>query len=78
MAQYIYGRNTVKEKLNSEEVIEQAYVLEGFKDDKLNSLLTKKNIKVIKCSRAKLDKIASNTFHQGIILKKVTVDHQLQ
>ena len=69
MAQYIYGRNTVKEKLNSEEVIEEAYVLEGLKDDKLNSLLTKKNIKVIKCSRAKLDKIASNTFHQGIILK---------
>ena len=69
MAQYIYGRNTVKEKLNSEEAIEEAYVLEGLKDDKLNSLLAKKKIKVIKCSRAKLDKIASNTFHQGIILK---------
>ena len=69
MAQYIYGRNTVKEKLSGDEVIEEAYILEGLKDDKLNSLLEKKRIKVIKCSRSKLDKIASNSFHQGIILK---------
>ena len=33
MAQYIYGRNTVKEKLNGEENIEEAYILDGLKDD---------------------------------------------
>lgn len=69
MAQYIYGRNTVKEKLSGDEVIEEAYILEGLKDDKLSSLLEKKRIKVIKCSRSKLDKIAGNSFHQGVILK---------
>ena len=63
MAQYIYGRNTVKEKLSGDEVIEEAYILEGLKDDKLSSLLEKKRIKVIKCSRSKLDKIAGNSFH---------------
>lgn len=69
MAQYIYGRNTVREKLHGEENIEEAYILEGFKDATITSLLTKKKIKVVKCNRSKLDKIANNTFHQGIILK---------
>jgi 23S rRNA (guanosine2251-2'-O)-methyltransferase len=69
MAQYIYGRNTVREKLNGDEVIEEAYILEGLKDDSLTNLLSKKKIKTIKCSRNRLDKIVNNTFHQGIILK---------
>lgn len=69
MAQYIYGRNTVKEKLNSNETIEEAYVLDNLKDDAIMNLLKKKNIKVIKCNRNKLDKIVNNTFHQGIIVK---------
>ena len=69
MAQYIYGRNTVKERLNSEENIEEVYVLEGLKDDSLLNLLNKKKVKVIKCNRNKLDKIANNSFHQGIIAK---------
>lgn len=69
MAQYVYGRNTVKEKLQSEETIEEAYILSGFKDDAITTLLTKKRIKTITCNRARLDKIANNTFHQGIIVK---------
>lgn len=69
MAQYIYGRNTVKEKLKSDENIDEAYVLETLKDDAIDSLLKKKKVKVVKCSRARLDKIANNSFHQGIILK---------
>lgn len=69
MAQYIYGRNTVREKLNSNETIEEAYILENLKDDAIMNLLKKKNIKVIKCNRNKLDKIVNNTFHQGIIIK---------
>ena len=69
MAQYIYGRNTVKEKLASDENIEEAYILDGLKDDKLMSLLSKKKIKINKCNRAKLDKIVNNSFHQGVILK---------
>lgn len=69
MAQYIYGRNTVKEKLESDENIEEAYILEGLKDDKLMNLLSKKKIKINKCNRARLDKIVNNSFHQGVILK---------
>lgn len=69
MAQYIYGRNTVKEKLNGDELIEEAYILEGLKDDKLMALLEKKRVRVVNCSRSRLDKIANNSFHQGIILK---------
>ena len=69
MAQYIYGRNTVREKLQSEENIEEAYILEGLKDDSIMSLLNKKKIKITKCSRAKLDKLVNNTFHQGVVLR---------
>jgi len=69
MAQYIYGRNTVKEKLESNESIEEAYVLDSLKDDKIISLLNKKKVKVVKCNRTRLDKIVNNQFHQGIILK---------
>lgn len=69
MAQYIYGRNTVKERLNGDENIEEVYVLEGLKDDSLMNLLVRKKVKLIKCNRNKLDKIANNSFHQGIIAK---------
>ncbi len=69
MAQYIYGRNTVKERLNGDENIEEVYVLEGLKDDSLMNLLSKKKVKIIKCNRARLDKIVNNSFHQGIIAK---------
>ena len=69
MAQYIYGRNTVREKLQGEENIEEAYMLDSFKDDAISKLLSKKKIPLIKCNRAKLDKIAGNSFHQGVILK---------
>ena len=69
MAQYIYGRNTVREKLNSDEVVEEAYIIEGLKEVSLIRLLEKKKIKTIKCYRNRLDKIVNNTCHQGIILK---------
>lgn len=69
MAQYIYGRNTSKEKLNSDEKIEEAYILDSLKDDSIMSLLNKKKIKITRCNRAKLDKLVNNSFHQGIVLR---------
>lgn len=69
MAQYIYGRNTVKEKLNSDEIVEEAYILETLKDDALINLLNKKKIKTVKCNRARLDKLVNNIHHQGIVIK---------
>lgn len=69
MAQYVYGRNTCKEKLNSDEKIVKAYILDTFKDMAIISLLSKKKVEIVKCSRAKLDKIVNNSFHQGIILE---------
>jgi 23S rRNA (guanosine2251-2'-O)-methyltransferase len=69
MAQYIYGKNTVKEKLNSNEEIEEAYVLDNLKDDALMNLFAKKKIKLIRCNRARLDKLVNNTFHQGVVIK---------
>ena len=69
MAQYIYGRNTVKERLNSDEEIEEVYLLDSINDEGILKLLNKKKVKVIRCSRTRLDKIAKNSFHQGIIAK---------
>lgn len=69
MAQYIYGRNTVKEKLKSDENIEEAYILDSLKDETLINLLNKKKIKITRCNRTRLDKIVNNSFHQGVIIK---------
>lgn len=69
MAQYIYGRNTVKEKLKSDEEIEEAYILENLKDETLINLLNKRKIKIVKCNRSKLDKLVKNSFHQGVVIK---------
>ena len=71
MAQYIYGRNTVKEKLQGQENIEEAYILEGLKDDSLTSLLSKKKIK----TKVEADQIAVK--HKKSSYFKVKVENKV-
>ena len=64
---YIYGKNVAKEKLNSSDKINKAYVSKKFKDSEILDTLFKKNIRVDFVDNKVLDKKV-NGLHQGIIL----------
>lgn len=65
---YIYGRNVVKEKLNTNEEIFRAYVSKKFRDQELINTLIKKNIRINFVDNKVLDQKV-NGLHQGIILE---------
>ena len=64
----VYGKNVAIEKLNSKDNINKIYLSNNFKDDKIISLINKRNIKVEVLDNYKLDKICKG-LHQGIILE---------
>lgn len=67
MSQYIYGRNAVMQRLNSEAKIHKLYILDNQKDEKVAQLSKKKHINVEYVSRKVLDSLAKGGKHQGII-----------
>ena len=64
----IYGKNVAFEKLNSGDTITKIYLSNKFNDDKIISLIKKRNIDVKVLDNRELDKIV-NGLHQGIILE---------
>lgn len=64
----VYGKNVAIEKLNSKDNINKIYLSNNFKDDKIISLINKRNIKVEVLDNYKLDKMCKG-LHQGIILE---------
>ena len=64
---YIYGKNVVKEKLESNDKINRAYVSKKFKNQEIIDALFKKNIRVDFVDNKVLDNKV-NGLHQGIIL----------
>ncbi len=75
MAQYIYGRNVIVSRVKELKDVEEVFVLDTFKDKGILDLLDKSRIKVIKCKKGKLDTLAGNEFHQGIVAKVHTYDY---
>ena len=75
MAQYIYGRNVIVARLKEAKDIEEVYLLDSFKDKYIIDLLNKSGIKVLKCKKGKMDSLAGNEFHQGIVAKVHTYDY---
>lgn len=75
MAQYIYGRNVVVSRLKEAKDIEEIFLMDTFKDKYIIDLLEKSRVKVIRCRKSKLDTIAGNEFHQGIVAKVHTYDY---
>ena len=69
MAQYIYGRNVIVSRLKEAKDIEEVFVIDTFRDKNIINLLEKSKVKVIRCKKNKLDSIAGNEFHQGIVAK---------
>lgn len=65
---YIYGRNVAKEKLNTNDKINKAYISTKFKDQDLINLIKSKKIKINFVDNKILDKKVEG-LHQGIILE---------
>lgn len=65
----VYGKNVYSTLQNDPDSIEKVYVLQGLKDAKLLKSIQKSNLKVEYCNRAKLDKIANSTHHNGVAVK---------
>ena len=63
----IYGKNVAIEKLNSNNKINKIYISNKFNDEKILSLIQKKNISTKVVENRQLDKMC-NGLHQGIIL----------
>lgn len=64
----IYGKNVAFEKLNNNNKIYKIYLSKNFNDDKILSLIKKKNIPTKVVDKRELDNICSG-LHQGIILE---------
>jgi 23S rRNA (guanosine2251-2'-O)-methyltransferase len=66
----VYGKNVFSQIQNDPGAIEEVYVLNGLKDQKISQSLNKlKNVRISKVSRAQLDKMTSQGIHQGIAAK---------
>lgn len=67
MAQYVYGKNVVKRLLEDKTKVYEIYLSSD--DEYISKLARKNNVKIIKMERKKLDKLAGNFNHQGVIAK---------
>ena len=65
---YIYGKNVAKEKLNTKEKINKAYLSKKFKNEEILKMLKTNKVKIIYLEPNLLDKKV-NGLHQGIILE---------
>ena len=63
----VYGRNVAKEYLNSDKKIYKIICLKDFNDKDINSLIEKRNLKVIYKDKREFSEF-DNYSHQGIIL----------
>ncbi len=65
---YIYGKNVVREKLNTNDKIAKVYVSKNFRDQDILKQLKEKHLRINFLDKLALDrKVAGN--HQGIILE---------
>lgn len=75
MSQYIYGRNVIVSRIKEAKDIDEIYIQDTIKDRNILDLVTKNNIKTFYCKKSKLDKLAGNEFHQGVVAKVHTYDY---
>lgn len=65
---YIYGKNVLKEKLNSNEKINKVFLSEKFKDYEIIKLLKEKKVKVNYVPVSFLDRKVEG-LHQGVVME---------
>ena len=64
----VYGKNVVREILNSNTKIFKVFLDNNFNDQELMSLINKKNLKKFHIDRNKLNKMCDNGITQGVAL----------
>ena len=66
MAQYVYGKNVVRQLLKDNKKIYEILLVEGFRDKELEGFVRKSSVTVRTCSKKKMDQILKTEYHQGI------------
>lgn len=66
MAQYVYGKNVVRQLMNDNKKIYEILLIDGFHDQQLEALIQKRQINVKRCSKKMMDQLLKNVHHQGI------------
>ena len=68
MAQYLYGKNVVKQLLYDKSDIQKLYL--AIKDSQIEQLALKNHLKIERVDKAFLDKVCKTTNHQGVAVLK--------
>lgn len=68
MAQYLYGKNVVKQLLYDKSDIQKLYL--AIKDSQIEQLALKNHLKIERVDKAFLDKVCKSTSHQGVAVLK--------
>lgn len=66
MAQYVYGKNVVRQLLKDDKKIYEILLVEGFRDHELEAMVYKKRCSVKTLSKKKMDQLLKTEYHQGI------------
>ncbi len=67
MAQYVYGKNVVKQLLKDKKKIYELLIAEGMRDTELEDMIRKARIDVKRVPKKKLDSQFRNENHQGVV-----------
>ena len=68
MAQYLYGKNVVKQLLYDKSDIQKLYL--AIKDSQIEQLALKNHLKIERVDKAFLDQVCKSTNHQGVAVLK--------
>lgn len=68
MAQYLYGKNVVKQLLYDKSDIQKLYL--AIKDSQIEQLALKNHLRIERVDKAFLDKVCKSTNHQGVAVLK--------
>ena len=66
---YIYGKNVVKECLNSKKKINKAFISKSFNDKDIINKLKELKVKINYTNNYDLDNKSDSGLHQGIVLQ---------
>ncbi|WP_353893414.1 23S rRNA (guanosine(2251)-2'-O)-methyltransferase RlmB [Proteinivorax hydrogeniformans] len=67
MSDFVFGKNSVKELLQTDRSINKLFLVKGFKDDELIKLAKSKRLIIKTVDKKKLDSMTGGKNHQGII-----------
>lgn len=76
MAQYIYGKNVVSERIKSKKDIEQILLVDNFSDSKILKLISENDLKVTHIDINKANKLSNKGLHQGILAKVKSYEYR--